>query len=397
MPGIHESKKVLDYWIKKIGCSKDIGERNRRLILNFYRKCACQGLSDSRSRWYLAKLYVLARMTNKTFSSMKRSDVEELMTKVESNDKYSEWTKWGYRITVKKFFQILSGNEWKGKKYPKTVEWVGTTIKNTRKREPEEILTKEEILRLIDATQDVFWKAFISLIYESGCRIGELQFMRIKNVDFDEDDGSVMISVVGKTGQRQVGPLYYCVPYLSNWIRSHPFKTDRNHYLWIDRKPESLGKEISYSWITKKIKDIAKKAGIEKPVNLHAFRRARATHVSPKLSSSVMNRMFGWVEGSKSCSHYIFLSNEAVRNAIMRMYGKIPKDDREIETKTCLICKQINDMKSQYCKVCGTSLDPKVASGIIQNEQQLLRLMTPDTVENMIEEKVKELLKKHEG
>jgi integrase len=394
MPGIHESKRVLDYWIKKIECSKEIGDRNRQLILNFYKKCACLGLTHSRSRWYLAKLFVLARMSNKTFSSMRRSDVEEMMTKIEGNDKYKELTKWGYRITVKKFFQILSGYDWKSKKYPKIVEWIGTTVKNP-KREPEEILTKEEILRLIDATQDVFWKAFISLLYESGCRIGELIDMKIKHVNFDEEDDGVTISVVGKTGQRQVGPLYYCVPYLSNWIRSHPFRTDTNYYLWIDRKPNRMGKEVSYSWITKKIKDIAKRIGIQKPVNLHAFRRARATHVAPKLSSSVMNRMFGWVEGSKSSSHYIFLSNEAVRNAIMRMYGKIPKDDKEIETKTCMICKQINDMKAQYCKICGTSLDHKVASSIIQNEQQMLRLMTPEIIEKMIEQKVKELLAKH--
>ena len=385
MPSIHEPKKQLEYWIKKIKNSTEIDNRNKKLILDFYKKCACQGLTDSRSRWYLAKLYVLARMTNKTFSNMKKSDVEDLMTKIESNEKYSEWTKWGYRITVKKFFQIISGYEWKSKKYPKTVEWVSTTAKNNHQREPTEILAKEEVLRLIDSTQDVLWKAFISLIYESGCRIGEILDMKIKHADFD-NDGSVTISVVGKTGQRQVGPLYFCVPHLSNWIRCHPFKTDRNSYLWVDRKGKKFGKRISYSWVTKKVKELAKQVGIEKPTNMHAFRRARATHVSTKLSSSVMNRMFGWVEGSKTSSHYVFLSNEAVRNAIMKMYGKVPKEEIEIETKTCLICKQINDKQSMYCKVCGTSLDPKIAKE---------SMVVPENLEKVIEKSIESWITKN--
>jgi len=42
-------------------------------------------------------------------------------------------------------------------------------------------------------------KAFISLLYESGCRIGELLNLKIKNVEFDANGAVLIVNV--KTGQ----------------------------------------------------------------------------------------------------------------------------------------------------------------------------------------------------
>ncbi len=51
---------------------------------------------------------------------------------------------------------------------------------------PQEVLSKKEVLKMIREESNVSNKAFISTLYESGCRIGELLPLRLKNIEFDE-------------------------------------------------------------------------------------------------------------------------------------------------------------------------------------------------------------------
>ena len=69
----------------------------------------------------------------------------------------------------------------------------------------------------------------ISILYESGCRIGEILNMRIRNVEFDAN-GAVLI-VNGKTGQRRVR-LIHSVPRLVTWLEHHP-ERDPKAFLWV--------------------------------------------------------------------------------------------------------------------------------------------------------------------
>jgi integrase/recombinase XerD len=71
-------------------------------------------------------------------------------------------------------------------------------------------------------------KAFISTLYESGCRIGELLPIKLRSVVFDEY-GAVLI-VDGKTGMRRIR-LISSVPLLANWISNHPFKNNPDAFL----------------------------------------------------------------------------------------------------------------------------------------------------------------------
>jgi integrase len=73
-------------------------------------------------------------------------------------------------------------------------------------------------------------KALISVLYESGCRIGEILSLKIRNVEFD-NNGAVLI-VNGKTGQRRVR-LIHSVPRLMAWLEHHPKNNDPDTSLWV--------------------------------------------------------------------------------------------------------------------------------------------------------------------
>jgi|ERR1035437_2995082 integrase/recombinase XerD len=68
---------------------------------------------------------------------------------------------------------------------------------------PADILTREEIEKLIDSCLCTRDRAIIAISYESGARKGELLAVQLKHVTFDEN-GAILNIQDGKTGSRRV-------------------------------------------------------------------------------------------------------------------------------------------------------------------------------------------------
>lgn len=214
---IHNAKKRLDSYIEKIKNSK-ISKRNKQLILEFQDECVSQGLSDARVLFYTVKLLMISRIINKDLDKLNEKDLKALVRKIERRD-YTEWTKHGYRITIKKFYQWLEKYDWNSKEYPKKVKWLRGSVRINNKKLPEEILTKDDIKKLIKNASNFRDKALVSVLYESGCRIGEVLSLKIKHVS--QDEYGYIIRVFGKTGSRRIR-LISSVPHLANWLSNHP-------------------------------------------------------------------------------------------------------------------------------------------------------------------------------
>lgn len=67
---------------------------------------------------------------------------------------------------------------------------------------------------------------------DTGARPHELLKLKIKDVDFKEEDGSRYAKIVvnGKTGERSLA-LIDSIPYLTQWISIHPQGTNREAIL----------------------------------------------------------------------------------------------------------------------------------------------------------------------
>ncbi len=393
MEGIHKEKQRLKTQIKKIRESDEILECNRKLILKFYDECYSQGLGDTRVLFYMVRLWVLAKGYKKDFSKLNKEDIKTLVRNIENSD-YSVRTKHDYRLTIKKFWQWLDGHEWKSGIYSDRVSWISLSLKKKNNKLPEEILTKKDVLKLIKTADNVRDKALISSLYESGCRIGELLGLRIKDLTFD-DYGAVAI-VNGKTGVRRVR-LVSSASLISNWLEYHPNRNSEKSFLWTGTTTNNnYADRLSYDYIRTRIKEIAKKSGIEKDVNPHAFRHSRATHLANKLTEAQMKILFGWTKDSNMASVYVHLSGRDVDNAILRIHGKLSeneeKKDEEIKSIQCPRCRYENLTGSDFCGRCRLPLTEKTALELREKEKQFLQMITPDIIEKLIERKVQEIV-----
>ena len=198
---------------------------------------------------------------------------------IEKKD-YSAWTKHDYKVTIKRFYKWLKGND---ETYPEEVKWIKTTLKKQDIVLPEELLTEEEIKRLVGSALSIRDKAFIISLYESGARIGELGEMQIRDVVFEDRYTTLLLK--GKTGSRCV-IVVAATPYLNTWLQNHPLKNDPSAPLWVNMGTVNRYRAMSYPMLTKVLKTAARKANLRKRVTPHLLRHSRATFLASRITEA---------------------------------------------------------------------------------------------------------------
>lgn len=359
-----------------------IKRENSKLIEDFVYECTCQGLSAGRIAKYRQQLLYLASLSPVAFTSATRDDVKRIIAHIEQSS-YAPWTKHDYKVSMKHFFKWLKQTE---DGYPIEVSWIKTTVKAHKTTLPEDILTEKEAKQLIENGKHPRDRALISLLYESGCRIGELLSMRIKSVSFNEPTCSVILH--GKTGSRRI-LLVDSTPFLATWIHMHPARADPNASLWISIGTKNHHQCISYNTARDILVETAARAKICKRVNPHNFRHSRATHLANKLTEAQMKEYFGWTQSSEMASIYVHLSGRDVDQAILAIHGlakpESTKTATETQPRTCPRCTETNEFQSKLCKRCGQPLD--LVSAIEKDSQytELTKLVdSPEALKRLI-------------
>lgn len=284
----------------------DIFSINKRSILDFGDYCFSEGLSVPRIEKYLGYLKTPVLLFHKDFIAVTRSDLEGLLRIIERRE-YSEWTKRDFRVTLKKFYRWLRG----GDENPPETAWIRCRGRNSNHMLPEELLTEDDVSRLIDACGNPRDKAFVAVLYESGCRTGEMASLKIKHVV--PDTHGLRMIVHGKTGARRILTIS-SVPYLTEWLNVHPRKSDPQAYLWVTN--DYRCRRLTYHRMSDILKNAARRASITKRVNPHTFRHSRATYLAKFLTEAQMCEFFGWVQGSDMLPIYVHLTGRDVDGAI---------------------------------------------------------------------------------
>ena len=393
MPDLYNYAERLKRKIAEINNSKDISKHNKEKILEFQRSCLAHGLSNARILRYLNDLPNVAKKLNKNFEKLNKSDIETIMAEIESTN-LAHATKTSYAVTLKKFYKWLNG----GEEYPKCVKWLRTTEKNNNNKLPEELLTDEEVKKMIELALNPRDRALLAVLWESGCRIGELLTMQIKHVSFEKE--ITRINIDGKTGMRRV-PLIDSTPYLAEWVENHPFKNNPKAFLWVSIGTVNRYEPLEYAACRKMLRELAKKAGITKAINPHALRHGRATINARHFTEAQMNQYFGWIQGSDISRVYVHMSGRDVDDAILKMKG-IKKEEETVEKtlspKKCTRCGVINKSTGKFCINCGMALDLKVAMELKDAsdsiDEYFAKVLEDDEVKKLLQLKLKEMANK---
>lgn len=347
---------------------KEVSATNYKWIEKFVNSLIAENISWGRIYKYIFFLRDISQILNKDFHKATRRDIERVLRDIaekgsnrRTKKKYSENTKRDFRVVLKRFYKWLKKTEYE---YPEEVRWIKTTNKNNG--ELPSILTEEEVLKMIDVADTPRDKCLISILYESGMRIGEL--LGIKLRDIEHKDEVTRINIYGKTGSRRI-ILISSTPYLLRWLSSHPNKNRPDSPLWV-AMDKNKGQQMQYRTVVDSLKVIGKRAGINRRIYAHLFRHSRATHLASKLSDQTLKNMFGWTPSSRQAQTYVHMSGRDVEESIKKMYGLIKEEPEAIRKPLkCPRCKEINPPHSKKCEGCNLILDHELAMRVALENQ----------------------------
>lgn len=270
--------------------SANIPQQAKDQILAFDSYIAARGLGLPRRVKYLEILRQLANELHvrTDFLSVTKDQLLNYLAGLEARN-YKDWTKTTLKKIIKRYWKWLKGND---EQYPEEVKWIKAGMARNKRPLPkaEDLLTEEDIAKLLEHAKTIRDRAFISTLWETGTRISELGNLTLGDVRFDQLGG--ILSVNGKTGPRRVR-IIQSVPHLSRWIDQHPNKGRPNAPLWVVASNYGRGNRILYQALRTTLRRVSRAAGIKKRVNPHAFRHARATFLAKHLTEFQMNQYLG--------------------------------------------------------------------------------------------------------
>lgn len=382
---IYQNSEDIERIVKTIESNEKVDKEDKVAVRRFVNQALAYGISRIRIYFYIVRLSVLIRLSGKPLSKLDKDGVKALVAKIEQGN-YSEQTKKSYKVTIKKFYQFLDGFEWNSKRYPEKVEWLSMKMDDTKvkKTKSSDILTDEDVLCLVKNAINARDKAFISVLYESGCRIGELLPMKISDITWQRinDKATVCIlNVSGKSGQREI-LIVSSIPLLKNYLDTHPNKKDDSP-LWVSLGIRNHYERATYESMRMMLIKLAKRTGITKPINPHNFRKSNTTKLSDVLSDQQLKLRQGWVKDSKVLGTYSHLTNQNVNNAMLSYYGIEAKKakDNKLEVRLCPVCKHENSFENDLCQVCSQPLTidafKKMEQERVEREEKLFEQFKP--------------------
>lgn len=362
-----------------------ISKTNKETISEFVDKLKANGRNDKTiaKHLYCLKMF-LKGFEGKNFKNASRKDIEKALIYINGLS-ISEQTKVNVKISIKFMYKQIFGN---GDFYPEPVAWVRTTLAKKNKLLPEDILTEDEVLRMIDAANNIRDKAIIGLLYDSGIRAGELLSMRKKDVNLNTE--LAHITVNGKTGPRKI-PIMFSVPMIAQYLNLIKDKKPDDN-LWWNLAQSHVKGILEYPGFKKMITEVSNSAKIGKRIYPHLFRHSRASNYANKLTEQQLKAFFGWTGGSSMAATYVHLSGRDIDNAVLQANGQKPIDnitESKLKVKLCQRCQFSNSTDSKYCNRCALPLDPGLAMEIQNKESNMKEavaeaLKDPKAIEEIV-------------
>ena len=130
------------------------------------------------------------------------------------------------------------------------------------------VLSKEEVIKLIDSIKNKKSKLMVNLLYGCGFRVSELTNLKIQDLDFNEKRGYVR-QAKGKKDR-----MFNIPNFLLKKLQKQAKNQKEKEYLFTGPKGKLTTRNIQ-----KIVSNAAKKAGIKKQVHPHTLRHSFATHL----------------------------------------------------------------------------------------------------------------------
>jgi site-specific recombinase XerD len=303
-------------------------------------------------------------LADKRYSSYKQAKTEDIKTYLgdpypKNGKKKSESILVWVKSSLKIFYRwLLTGRTGRRDPYPELVNGFSVGVAKGKRITDKDIITPEEFKRMLDATRNSRDRAFVYMLYETGCRVGELLEVKIEDVHFDSDKSYFDVSK-SKTEPRRIF-IFDCVRDLKAWMNQHPHKNKPDAWLFT-RVRRGRKESWSSQSVLEMVKRVAVRAGMKKKVWCHLFRHTAATNDARSgLPEDLARIKYGWGRNSRMFDRYRHRNAEDVMKWEQQRRGM--EKDKVADPQAPRICGRCaanNDWTAKFCDKCGMALDQK--------------------------------------
>ena len=231
--------------------------------------------SASTIKSYVTAVVMLSRYYGRCPSQLSEREVAAYMNYITKQRGYSYGSISGAHSGIKLFWRQILSREWNTKLLPRP----------KRPKVLPEILSLEEVQRLIDMTSNKKHNAILRVLYSTGLRVGEL----VKLEPSDIDSKRMVVRV--RKGKGKKDRYTRLTLSLLSQLRAYWKLYRPAHYLFEGRVP---GRHISSRTVQAVFHQARNRAGINRQVGVHVLRHCFATHLlEAGVDSLIIKQLLG--------------------------------------------------------------------------------------------------------
>jgi integrase len=341
-------------------------------------------------------------LNRKNFRVMTKEDILQYLDSLhrpEASDPLHKWIG-SYnlkRSIIVKFFKWLyyPDIESTQRPNPKVVENIARLKRKEQSiYKPTDLWSQEDDLLFLKYCPSKRDRCYHTISRDLSCRPHEILNLRIKDIAFKTTGNYQYAEVLvnGKTGSRPI-PLISSIPYVKDWLDSHPQRGNPNAFLIPSLSDRSFGRKMNISSIQmvyrkyklehftklsevdpsvqpedkKKIKELLKK-----PWNPYIRRHSALTEKSTILKEHVLRQHAGWSANSQMHLKYLHYFGNESSESLLEAYGIIDKGIQmdQLSPKQCPNCSEPCKPDGRFCTRCRMVLTYDAYNETIEETQR---------------------------
>lgn len=284
---------------------QSLSYKDKKVLSDFLKFCSITA-SPNKIKQIRSELLQIRDVIEKPFDTWKVREVEGFLAVLNASDRL-EWTRNGLKTTLKRFLK------WKFKDLELLESIKMREATNYRKLNHAEMLTTDELNRILRVTNTVRNKAIVLTLYESAARPEELRNLTWDRVEFRTDGMTNITLISSKTRearsvlvQRATEPLY-------QWKQETPHGNPKD-LVFYGRN----GKPLSKVMLSTLLKNLGTKAHLLKQVYPYLFRHTRITELLEKQVPEQQVKQFaGHKPDSRMMKVYSHLSPKQLHTVML--------------------------------------------------------------------------------
>lgn len=202
-----------------------------------------------------------------------------------------------------------------------------------------DMLSPEDIEKLIRNANSLMWKSAYMLVFETGCRPSELTNLKWKDIRFQDNSADIVI-YSKKTGETRIYPVVSSVVHLKRWKQEYSYPDVKSED-YVFPSPRAREKALTIHAVLYSLQRNAKKLGIaDNKMTTYLMRHSKATELYQKLPEQVVEKLLGHKGMAKFYTH---LSSEKARQELINKVYNIKELSPETKTKLELEIAQLKE------------------------------------------------------